>query len=734
MPTQFFNYNTIWGSGYDADTYESWYYVGGQFAQRYNNVRYCTDISYTQFERHTMRLEKNGTKLYGYRDDVQMAGSGSTCTTKLTDGIFYLLKSGTDIGKNKIYKVKLTKGSTLERYYVPCYRKSDNVIGLYDLVNNTFTTNAGTGTFDKGADITLPTPDFPKEIQTVKGYNLFDKATCLFTDKKRYNDSGAIVTDNDSSYSDFIVVEPNETYTIQNLNGLTNKTVRVTLFNKDKTFIKRTPSEGTNNITITTDSDTHYLSIQGRDLANMNIDTIQLTKGTTTKPYLPYGAIGINNETPNRLLKSGLSTPVNDSNYWSSVSSQFTPLSNGWGRVYCNNTTTSTIYVNYITNISGAKLKPNTNYTIYFEFDNVAEDNNCGITFNQNRAFEAYKTTSITGITESNIKNGNVIAVSATTRDVLGSDVTTSLRSFTTVSSNRKASFDIRIMIVEGTHTVQEYSYVQYQESITYIDLKGNELCKIGDIEDTLDITTGVLTKRINKIVLDGTESWDTWDAAGDYKGFYLYKYDAIRPNLENEYQDRVKCDLFTQVATREEIRYGQNEGIKMCGANGDPYIAIGISKSRLSSIDLAGFKQWLSTHKTTLYYELATPQQIQLSPQTIPLFENINNIYLESEIDPDGIYLKYYTNSEINNSVKEANKNFAQKSKTTAYYTTTITSVLPDASAEWHDNITSSTDFYIWQKFVTTYENGAAATESTPSCIYTPARRITSSSTQYCD
>lgn len=33
---------------------------------------------------------------------------------------------------------------------IPCYRKSDGVIGMYDTVSETFFTNAGTGTFSKG--------------------------------------------------------------------------------------------------------------------------------------------------------------------------------------------------------------------------------------------------------------------------------------------------------------------------------------------------------------------------------------------------------------------------------------------------------------------------------------------------------------------------------------------------------------------------------------------------------
>ena len=36
---------------------------------------------------------------------------------------------------------------------IPCYRKSDGVIGMYDTARNIFLTNAGTGTFTKGADV-----------------------------------------------------------------------------------------------------------------------------------------------------------------------------------------------------------------------------------------------------------------------------------------------------------------------------------------------------------------------------------------------------------------------------------------------------------------------------------------------------------------------------------------------------------------------------------------------------
>lgn len=36
---------------------------------------------------------------------------------------------------------------------IPCYRKSDDEVGMYDTVSKTFFTNAGTATFLKGADV-----------------------------------------------------------------------------------------------------------------------------------------------------------------------------------------------------------------------------------------------------------------------------------------------------------------------------------------------------------------------------------------------------------------------------------------------------------------------------------------------------------------------------------------------------------------------------------------------------
>lgn len=56
--------------------------------------------------------------------------------------------------KGKIFgPAKAWNDGSLVLCAVPCYRKADGVIGMYDTVNKVFYTNAGTGSFTKGADV-----------------------------------------------------------------------------------------------------------------------------------------------------------------------------------------------------------------------------------------------------------------------------------------------------------------------------------------------------------------------------------------------------------------------------------------------------------------------------------------------------------------------------------------------------------------------------------------------------
>ena len=85
---------------------------------------------------------------------VEQASTSSNSSKKIA--LFGRIKDNTIelIPYLKMYYCKFyEENGVLVRNFIPCYRKSDNVIGMYDTVNDVFYTNAGTGTFKKGNDL-----------------------------------------------------------------------------------------------------------------------------------------------------------------------------------------------------------------------------------------------------------------------------------------------------------------------------------------------------------------------------------------------------------------------------------------------------------------------------------------------------------------------------------------------------------------------------------------------------
>lgn len=67
---------------------------------------------------------------------------------------YHSASSGTVTSKRefKLYSARCSRGHEVVREYIPCYRKSDGVVGVYEKFTHQFLT-AETGAFTKGADI-----------------------------------------------------------------------------------------------------------------------------------------------------------------------------------------------------------------------------------------------------------------------------------------------------------------------------------------------------------------------------------------------------------------------------------------------------------------------------------------------------------------------------------------------------------------------------------------------------
>lgn len=100
-----------------------------------------------------IELYSNGTAPVGtINGDISMTSYSNT------DGVGNTLTIFRGGANNKYAVAKLMylqvyDGSTLQRYFFPCYRKSDGKPGMYDTVNGVFYTNAGSGEFILGPTV-----------------------------------------------------------------------------------------------------------------------------------------------------------------------------------------------------------------------------------------------------------------------------------------------------------------------------------------------------------------------------------------------------------------------------------------------------------------------------------------------------------------------------------------------------------------------------------------------------
>lgn len=116
--------------------------------QNYNNNRLqvTTPIS------EPIILKMNNQKMQVNSNEKNIG----TYTNFNTPGNLYIFNgsgsfpNGYGMASTKLYYCKMWNGNTLVRDLVPCYRKQDNIIGLYDLVNDTFYQKATGDNFVKG--------------------------------------------------------------------------------------------------------------------------------------------------------------------------------------------------------------------------------------------------------------------------------------------------------------------------------------------------------------------------------------------------------------------------------------------------------------------------------------------------------------------------------------------------------------------------------------------------------
>lgn len=178
------------------------------------------------------------------------------------------------------------------------------------------------------------------------------------------------------------------------------------------------------------------------------------------------------------------------------------------------------------------------------------------------------------------------------------------------------------------------------------IDLQGNFIGKINDVKDELNISTGVLTKKIGLKILNGTENWKSVSA---YENYYRYSLDIVDENLKSDIVDGV-YSLNTHFYNRNKSSHGDYEYLYV-QANSSGGI-IYIQSKKWDTI--TEFKEWLSQNNVIVCYKLTTPKMLQLEPIKIKMYEGTNNIELISNLETEMTLEYYKTNEEVLSEVTE--------------------------------------------------------------------------------
>lgn len=200
-----------------SSPYSNKTHLYGSTGSAYNNVTYAhTENVKTLYE---FVLEPGKLALTNL-DTAQTTSITTQGTYTMSANLFLFAQNynGTvrygghrQIGKFKYYD----KNGTLICDLVPCYRKNDDVRGMYDLARKIFLTNTGTGTFSKGPDVVYEEPedkvnlwDLATRTGEKKGWHSADTAFNYDTTKYYYPGSRiGVFNENAGAVSDVVIGE-----------------------------------------------------------------------------------------------------------------------------------------------------------------------------------------------------------------------------------------------------------------------------------------------------------------------------------------------------------------------------------------------------------------------------------------------------------------------------------------------------------------------------------------------
>ena len=542
-------------------------------------------------------ITTDNSKLYYNGNLVASSDERTFSRSSLPIYLFGLNENNGLLHRNQVtqlYSLKIYEKNSLVRNFIPCYRNSDSEVGLYDLVNNVFYTNQGTGVFTYGS--VAPTPDAPIEMVSCG-----DRTKNLLNASSTYTVERATIDFSLQPGTYIVSCESPENYR------------RLLFFRwqentNDGNYVYIEANTTSTEFTITKEvSKLNFYSRDGSIASTGNTTTyknLMIRKSNISDgTYEPYGKYKI----PVNVRSENIYNIHGKSAGSSSVSSEVDIDDNDFiSSSYDNINGSNTHYTNVMIQKSSL-LQPSTNYLIVCEIESVSGTGSLyPFTRHNDSSIESWHTF----YQFSNLSAGQKIIIPVTTKSTLSSQ---DLRTLVRFDVGQSGSIKFRLSILEDTTITEDtFKYQSYYNETTNIYLdeplrKSDE----GTYVDHIDFENKKVYRQIKEITLNGTEAWSRVSAKNSH-----YRFRVNRSDLKIGTECVLYCTHFKN--------------------NGDSYSFEGISGSTghvlyirwdelFETVD--DLKTWLASNTPIVDYVLETPIEENIELPNINLIEGRNII-----------------------------------------------------------------------------------------------------------
>ena len=226
----------------------------------------------------------------------------------------------------------------------------------------------------------------------------------------------------------------------------------------------------------------------------------------------------------------------------------------------------------------------------------------------------------------------------------IGLKETQQVMTFTTSQNTKYIRFTVRndsfnyVQLIEGN---QLKPYVPYGNNYVNvavndgtntnnypIPLNNNELVGIGNYKDELIVDKSghvFINKKTKKIVLNGSENYNVYNASGNQLRRIAITYNIDKPAIFKYVGSNPFGTGLSNYFLIDDSKKNLNMFLQLTTSS-TWYLGITDSDSKWATAN--DLKTWLSTHNTDVYYPLATPELIDLQTTVdLKLFKGVNNI-----------------------------------------------------------------------------------------------------------